>query len=150
MGRRFRYRRYVGRRKSMRGRSRIIILCVLVFTALVVYLSVMLGLRLREKAEKVRAESEFLSTVETTPSTSSQPPAGLQIWKEKISAHFVSSANIKSGKIPENNSTLSTVLKSENGAERQLALGRNRYERADSCKQSCFGNIPPGKYRGNG
>lgn len=115
MGRRFRYRRYVGRRKSMRGRSRIIILCVLVFTALVVYLSVMLGLRLREKAEKVRAESEFLSTVETTPSTSSQPPAGLQIWKEKISAHFVSSANIKSVKIPENNSTLSTVLKSENG-----------------------------------
>ena len=48
MGRRFRYRRYVGRRKSLRGRSRIIILCVLVFTALVVYLSVMLGLRLRE------------------------------------------------------------------------------------------------------
>ena len=115
MGRRIRYRRYVGRRKSMRGRSRIIILCVLVFTALVVYLSVMLGLRLREKAEKVRAESEFLSTVETTPTSSLQPPAGVEIWRERISADFVSSADITNIEMPENNGTVSTVLKSQNG-----------------------------------
>ncbi|MBQ4327067.1 MAG: hypothetical protein IJC32_01480 [Clostridia bacterium] len=59
MGRRIRYRRYVGRRKSERGRSRIIILCVLIFTALVVYLSVMLGLDLREKAERSAPKANF-------------------------------------------------------------------------------------------
>ncbi len=115
MGRRIRYRRYVGRRKSERGRSRIIILCVLIFTALVVYLSIILGLRLREKAEKVRAESEFLSTVETTPTSSLQPPAGVEIWKEKVNAPFVSVSDIKNIEIPENTATVSTVLKSITG-----------------------------------
>ena len=115
MGRRIRYRRYVGRRKSERGRSRIIVLCVLVFTALVVYLSVMLGLNLRAKAEKVRAESEFLSTVETVPTSSLQPPAGVQIWKQTVKAPFVSVTDVKSIEIPENNATISTVLKSKSG-----------------------------------
>ena len=115
MGRRIRYRRYVGRRKSERGRSRIIILCVLVFTALIVYLSVMLGLRLREKAEKVRAESEFLSTVETTPTGSYQPPAGIVIWKDKVNAPFVSASDIQNIQLPENADTVSTVLKSKSG-----------------------------------
>ena len=115
MGRRIRYRRYVGRRKSERGRSRIIILCVLVFTALIVYLSVMLGLRLRAKAEKVRAESEFLSTVETTPTGSYQPPTGVAIWKDKVYAPFVSASDIQNIQLPENADTVSAVLKSKSG-----------------------------------
>lgn len=115
MGRRIRYRRYVGRRKSERGRSRIIILCVLIFTALVVYLSVMLGLDLREKAEKVRAESEFLSTVETTPTGSLQPPVGISISKERVNAPFVSVSDVKNLELPENTGTLSAVLKSKTG-----------------------------------
>ena len=115
MGRRFRHRRYVGRRKSERGRSRIIIFCVLVFTALVVYLSVMLGLNLREKAEKVRAESEFLSTVETVPTSSLQPPAGVEIWKERVQSPFVSAVDRKNISIPEGATTISTVLKSKSG-----------------------------------
>ncbi len=115
MGRRIRYRRYVGRRKSERGRSRIIILCVLIFTALVVYLSVMLGLDLRKKAEKVRAESEFLSTVETIPTGSLQPPAGVVIWKESVNAPFVSVWDTKNLDLPENTDTLSAVLKSKSG-----------------------------------
>ena len=115
MGRRIRYRRYVGRRKSERGRSRIIILCVLIFTALVVYLSVMLGLDLRKKAEKVRAESEFLSTVETTPTGSLQPPVGVAIWKGSVNAPFVSVSDVKNLELPENTDTLSAVLKSKTG-----------------------------------
>lgn len=115
MGKRIRYRRYVGRRKSERGRSRIVICLVLLFTALVVYLSVLLGLRLREKAEKVRAESEFLSTVETTPIGVPQPPAGIEISKEKVTAPFLSVADHENIVLPQDASTVSTVMKSKDG-----------------------------------
>ncbi len=114
MGRRIR-RRYAGRRKSERSRSKLVIFLVLLFTAAVVFLSVLLGLDLREKAEKRRQESEFMSTAETESAVTKAPASDISVSDLKIQAPFVSVSDKGDIDVPQGAAAVSTVFKSRDG-----------------------------------
>lgn len=114
MGRRFR-RHYVGRRKSERSKSKLIIFLVLLFTALVVFLSIKLGLQLRAKAEKVREESEFLSTAEPDPAVTMTPLVDVKVSDTKVQASFVSVSDPQNINVPRDAAAISAVFKSAEG-----------------------------------
>ncbi len=116
MGRRyFKRRRYTGKRKSERGRSRLAVLFVLLFTLAVILLTVLLGLDLRKKAEKLREEKDFMSSYETdAPEPEPQTPSH-RIWEGTVQAPFVSLEAPHSILIPQDAQLISTVIKDRDG-----------------------------------